>query len=94
MAVVHEGNGSRVVEKIDLSAMGRRIRIERARLDISQQELATRAKAQQKTIAQIERGKQRGISFATLVAIANALDNLSIDYLMFGQEVRRKGIEE
>lgn len=94
MALSLSRGGSGLVEKLDLSAMGRRIRIERARLDISQQELATKARIQQKTVAQIERGRQHGLSVATLAAIADALDNLSLDYLMYGQMPRRKGGEE
>jgi DNA-binding XRE family transcriptional regulator len=73
--------------------LGRRIRIERVRLDISQRTLAQRARVQEKTISQLELGKQGGISLATLMALADALDNLSLDYLMYGQMPRRMGSE-
>jgi transcriptional regulator with XRE-family HTH domain len=85
---------SGAVEKLDLRPMGRRIRIERARLDLTQQELANASGVQQKTIAQIERGRQHGLSVYTLSALADALDNLSLDYLLYGQAERRKGSEE
>jgi transcriptional regulator with XRE-family HTH domain len=93
MAFSLSQDGSSVVEKLDLLPMGRRIRIERARLDLTQQELADKAGVQQKTVAQIERGRQQGLSAATLGALADALDNLSIDYLMYGQMPRRMGGE-
>lgn len=86
-------DGTTLADKLDLLPMGRRIRIERARLDLTQQQLADKAKVQQKTIAQIERGRQHGLSVTTFAAIAEALDSLSLDYLMYGQAVRRKGTE-
>jgi transcriptional regulator with XRE-family HTH domain len=93
MALSLPQDDSGAVEKLDLQPMGRRIRIERARLDLTQQELADKSGVQQKTIAQIERGKQYGLSVYTLGALADALDNLSLDYLMYGQAERRKGSE-
>ena len=60
-----------------------------ARLDITQQELADKVGLQQKTVALIERGKQQGLSAATLVALAQALGDLSLDYLMSGAPKRQ-----
>ena len=74
------------MKKLDLLPIGSRIRLERARLDLTQHALAALAGVQQKTIAQIERGKQSGLSVATLVGLAKALGNLSLDYLVYGKE--------
>ena len=89
MALSFSQDGLGLVEKLDLLPLGRRIRIERARLDISQQGLAEKAGVQQKTVAQVERGRQQGLSVATLVALARALDNISLDYLLHGEAKRQ-----
>jgi len=79
-----------VVEKLDLQGMGDRIRLERARLKISQHELATRAGVAAPTVANLELGKPHGISLGTVVALARALGDLSLDYLVFGHSPRER----
>ena len=89
MAYLPSLHETSVVEKLDLHGMGDRMRIERARLKISQHKLAELARVAPPTIANLELGKPRGLSLGTVVAIARVL-NVSLDFLVHGKEWREQ----
>lgn len=65
---------------MDYSSIGKRIKLERNRLELTQAELAEKANITTAFIGQIERGETK-LSLETLVNIANSLD-VSIDYIL------------
>ena len=65
---------------VDYIAMGRRMKMKRRSLKISQEELAQQIKISVSFYGNIERGR-RTPSIDTLVAIANAL-NVGTDFLL------------
>ena len=69
--------------QIDYVARGKRIRAERRRQDLTQEQLAELADISESFMGHIERGG-RVLSVETLVKIANAL-NLSIEYIVCGE---------
>lgn len=69
--------------KIDNKAIGQRIRQERKKLDLSQEEFAEIIGLSDYYIGQLERG-ERQMSLPALVKIANCL-HISLDYLIFGK---------
>jgi transcriptional regulator with XRE-family HTH domain len=73
------------VADLDYQAIGRRIAARRTLLDMTQQQLADRARISQRTIALLERGRRTGLRVATLTEIARALD-VTREYLLTGEE--------
>ena len=71
------------VYNIDYKELGKRIRTERRRQDLTQEKLAEMADISDSFMGHIERGG-RTLSVETLARIANAL-NLSIEYLVCGE---------
>lgn len=69
--------------QIDYAAIGRRIRAERRKQDLTQEQLAELAGISESFMGHIERGG-RVLSVETLVHIANAL-HLSIEYIVCGE---------
>lgn len=67
----------------DRIAVGERIRDQRMRIGLSQDELAERIDRATKYCSDIERGIC-GMSVETMLAIADNLD-MSLDYMMFGE---------
>ena len=65
---------------MDYSSIGKRIKLERNRLELTQAELAEKANITTAFVGQIERGETK-LSLETLVNIANSLD-VSIDYIL------------
>lgn len=70
---------------LDNKAVGRRIREERKKLGLSQEELAELVELSNYYIGQLERG-ERQMSLPVLVSLANCL-HLSLDYLIFGEDI-------
>ena len=68
---------------IDYKELGKRIRAERRRKDLTQEKLAEMAEISDSFMGHIERGG-RTLSIETLVKLANAL-NLSIEYIVCGE---------
>ena len=68
---------------IDYMELGKRIRAERRRLDLTQEKLAEMAGISDSFMGHIERGG-RTLSIETLAKLANAL-NLSIEYIVCGE---------
>ena len=68
---------------IDYKELGKRIRTERRRQDLTQEKLAEMANISDSFMGHIERGG-RTLSIETLASIANAL-NLSIEYIVCGE---------
>ena len=69
--------------KIDYKELGKRIRAERRRQDLTQEKLAEMADISDSFMGHIERGG-RTLSIETLAKLANAL-NLSIEYIICGE---------
>lgn len=70
--------------RIDLQALGKRIRSLRENRSWSQTDLAKRAGLSQASVSEIERG-ERTPKVDALVHLADALDE-SLDFLVFGRE--------
>ena len=68
---------------IDYKELGKRIRAERRRQDLTQEKLAELADISDSFMGHIERGG-RTLSIETLAKLANAL-NLSIEYIVCGE---------
>jgi len=68
---------------IDYKELGRRIRAERRKQDLTQEKLAEMAEISDSFMGHIERGG-RTLSIETLAKLANAL-NLSIEYIICGE---------
>ena len=71
---------------------GKRIRMRRKQLHMTQQQLADRIHCSADHISRIERGKH-GFSFETVCLIAEAID-VSLDFLAFGEIKRDSSTEE
>lgn len=69
--------------QIDYAAIGKRIRAERRKQDLTQEQLSELAGISESFMGHIERGG-RVLSVETLVHIANAL-HLSIEYIVCGE---------
>lgn len=65
---------------MDYSLLGRRIREERRKKDLTQEQLAEDVNVSYPHIGQVERG-ERGISLETLINISNRL-GVTVDYLL------------
>lgn len=72
----------------DRLSTGERIRQQRGRLGLTQEELAERIGRTPKYYADIERGSC-GMSVETLMALSEVL-NLSLDFLIFGEETEEE----
>ena len=72
-----------VMYKIDYKELGKRIRAERRRQDLTQEKLAEMTDISDSFMGHIERGG-RTLSIETLAKLANAL-NLSIEYIVCGE---------
>lgn len=68
---------------IDYRELGKRIRAERRKQDLTQEQLAEMADISDSFMGHIERGG-RTLSIETLAKLANAL-NLSIEYIVCGE---------
>ena len=68
---------------IDYKELGKRIRAERRRQDLTQEKLAEMAEISDSFMGHIERGG-RTLSIETLAKLANAL-NLSVEYIICGE---------
>jgi transcriptional regulator with XRE-family HTH domain len=68
---------------IDYAELGKRIRAERRKQDLTQEKLAEMADISDSFMGHIERGG-RTLSIETLAKLANAL-NLSIEYIVCGE---------
>jgi len=68
---------------IDYKELGKRIRSERRRQDLTQEKLAEMADISDSFMGHIERGG-RTLSIETLAKLANAL-NMSIEYIICGE---------
>ena len=68
---------------IDYSELGKRIRTERRRQDLTQEKLAEMAEISESFMGHIERGG-RTLSIETLAKLATAL-NISIEYILYGK---------
>ena len=68
---------------IDYKELGKRIRAERRRQDLTQEKLAEMADISDSFMGHIERGG-RTLSIETLAKLANAL-NMSIEYIVCGE---------
>ena len=68
---------------IDYKELGKRIRAERRKQDLTQEKLAEMANISDSFLGHIERGG-RTLSIETLAKLANAL-NLSIEYIICGE---------
>ncbi|MCL1844097.1 MAG: helix-turn-helix domain-containing protein [Defluviitaleaceae bacterium] len=65
---------------MDYILLGKRIREERRKLDLTQEQLAEDVNITQPHVGQLERG-ERGISIDTLISISNRL-GVTVDYLL------------
>jgi len=65
---------------VDYSLLGKRIREERRKLDLTQEQLAEDVNVSYPHIGQVERGES-GISLEALIAISNRL-GVTVDYLL------------
>lgn len=68
---------------VDHKELGKRIRAERRKHDLTQEQLAEMAEISESFMGHIERGG-RTLSIETLVKISNALD-LNIEYIICGE---------
>ena len=68
---------------VDYKELGARIRTERKRQNLTQENLAEMAEISDSFMGHIERGG-RTLSLETLVRLANAL-NMSIEYIVYGE---------
>ncbi|NLO82999.1 MAG: helix-turn-helix transcriptional regulator [Clostridiales bacterium] len=75
-----------VNKEIDTVAIGRRIREERKKLNLSREELAEIVGLSDYYVGQLERG-ERQMSLPVLVKIVNCL-HVSLDYLIFGKTLK------
>ncbi|MCH1942380.1 helix-turn-helix domain-containing protein [Holdemania massiliensis] len=66
---------------IDYYSLGKRIREQRTKLGLTQENVATYANLANNTVSNIENGKTK-VSLPTLVEIANCLQT-SVDYLLY-----------
>lgn len=73
-----------LLETYDRLATGDRLRLKRAVLGLTQEEMAEKIGRAPKYYADIERGSC-GMSVETLMALSKSL-NMSLDYLIFGKE--------
>ena len=71
------------MHNIDYKELGKRIRAERRRQDLTQENLAEMADISNSFMGHIERGG-RTLSIETLAKLANAL-NVSIEYIVCGE---------
>ena len=71
------------MHNIDYKELGKRIRTERRRQDLTQEKLAEMAEISNSFMGHIERGG-RTLSIETLAKIANVL-NMSIEYIICGE---------
>ena len=76
--------------EIDYKELGKRIRAERRKQDITQEKLAEMAEISISFMGHIERGG-RTLSIETLAKLANAL-NMSIEYIICGEHNYRPGM--
>ena len=76
--------------KIDNIAIGKRIREEREKLELSREEFAEIVELSDYYIGQLERG-ERQMSLPVLVNIADCL-HISLDYLIFGKIPTSEGL--
>ena len=65
---------------MDYKALGKRIREERRKLNLTQEKLADKVSVTYSYIGQVERG-ERGISLETLINISNCL-GVTVDFLL------------
>ncbi|WP_435921785.1 helix-turn-helix domain-containing protein [Paenibacillus sp. DYY-L-2] len=65
---------------MDYDALGRRLRQERHKMNLTQEKLAEKIEVSDAYIGQIERG-ERSLSLETLVKLANQL-GVTVDYLL------------
>ena len=72
-----------IMYNVDYKELGKRIRTERRRLDLTQEKLAEMADISDSFMGHIERGG-RTLSIETLAKLANAL-NVGIEYLVYGE---------
>ena len=73
----------RIMYNIDYKELGKRIREERRKQELTQEKLAEMADISDSFLGHIERGG-RTLSIETLAKLANAL-NLSIEYIVCGE---------
>ena len=78
------------MHNIDYKELGKRIRAERRRQDLTQEKLAEMAEISDSFIGHIERGG-RTLSIETLAKLANVL-NLSVEYIIFGENNYKPGM--
>jgi transcriptional regulator with XRE-family HTH domain len=74
---------SRSMYTLDYKELGKRIRAERRKQDLTQEQLAEMADISDSFMGHIERGG-RTLSIETLVKLANAL-HLSVEYIVCGE---------
>lgn len=67
---------------MDYKELGKRIRAERIKLNLTQEKLAEKIEISESFLGHIERG-DRKLSLETLIKISQTL-NISIDYLLLG----------
>jgi transcriptional regulator with XRE-family HTH domain len=65
---------------MDYDALGKRIRDERRKQNLTQEQLAKKVNVTYSYIGQVERGK-RGVTLELLIGISNAL-GVTVDYLL------------
>lgn len=82
-SMIFAGKGAMGVYEIDYVALGERIRAERKRQGLTQEQLAELADISESFMGHIERGG-RVLSVETLIKLANAL-NLSVEYIVCGE---------
>ena len=70
------------VGDVDYKELGKRIRAERIKLNLTQEKLAEKIEISESFLGHIERG-DRKLSLETLIKISQTL-NISIDYLLLG----------
>lgn len=70
------------VKEVDYKKIGKRIRAERKKLSLTQEQLAEKADMNASHLSHIETGQTK-LSLPTIVMIANAL-NISVDELLCG----------
>lgn len=73
--------------EIDLYELGKKISKARIRKDLTQEVLAEKLDITNTFLSNIETGKRK-MSFDTLILVAEELD-LSLDYLIFGENVEK-----
>ena len=73
------------VRPIDMHPIGRRVAGKRVERGLTQRQLATLSGLSHHTVVMIEGGDKGGITYAAMIAIAEALQ-VSLDYLTYGAE--------